>query len=153
MLTRNFGMPAIWGENLFEDWMGRAFSELADVDRALYGKHGKNLMKTDVRESGDSYQVSLELPGFDKSEISAELENGCLTVTASKGLDRDEKDEEGRYLRRERYSGTMQRSFYVGEGVRQEDIGARYENGVLTLSIPKQEVQKVSQNRYIAIEG
>lgn len=153
MLRRNYGMPAVWGESLFEDWMGKAFSEFADMDRALYGEHGKNLMKTDVKESEDSYQVSLELPGFDKSEISARLENGCLTVAASKGVDRDEKDEDGRYLRRERYSGTMQRSFYVGEGVQQEDIGARYENGVLTLRIPKQETRKLPQHKYIAIEG
>lgn len=153
MLTRNYGVPAIFGENLFDDWMERAFTGFADMDRQLYGKNGKNMMKTDVKETEDGYLVAIEMPGFDKSEISVELDKNCLTITASKDMNQEEKDENGKYIRRERYAGTMQRSFYVGEGVRQEDIKAKYENGVLTLGVPKEDTQKIQQNRYIAIEG
>lgn len=146
-------MPSIFGENLFDEWMGNAFSGFANVDKELYGKHSKNMMKTDVKETEEAYQVAIELPGFDKSEISAELQNGYLTVTASKGLDKDEQDKDGRYIRRERYAGAMQRSFYVGEAVQQEDIRAKYESGVLKLEIPKREAKAIERNKYIAIEG
>jgi len=153
MLTRNYGVPAIFGENLFDEWMGKAFSDFADIDKQLYGKHAKNMMKTDVKEMENGYQVAIEMPGFDKSEISAELDKGYLTITASKGLDKDEQGENGKYIRRERYAGTMQRSFYVGESVKQEDIKAKYENGVLKLEIPKEDAREIQQNKYIAIEG
>ncbi len=146
-------LPSIWGENLFDEWMGNAFSNFADIDKELYGKHSKNMMKTDVKETDGAYQMAIELPGFDKSEISAELQNGYLTITASKGLDKDEQDDKGRYIRRERYAGAMQRSFYVGANVQQEDIKAKYESGVLMLEVPKQDVKAVEKNRYIAIEG
>lgn len=153
MLRRKFDVPAIFGEDLFDDWMGRAFSDFADMDKALYGKHAKNMMKTDVKEKDGTYQVAIELPGFDKSEISVQLENGYLTITASKGLDKDEKEKDGKFIRKERYAGAMQRSFYVGEGVQQKDIRAKYENGVLHLEIPKEEPKQVEQDKYIAIEG
>lgn len=153
MLTRYFRVPAVFGESLFDDWMGKAFSDFADLDRVLYGKHDGNMMKMDVKEAEDVYQVAIEMPGFEKNEISAALEKGYLTVSAAKSAQRDDQDGDGRYLRRERYSGTMQRSFYVGEGVRQEDIRARYENGVLMLEVPKQDTQKLPENKLIAIEG
>lgn len=153
MLTRNYGVPSIFGENLFEDWMERAFSGFADMDRQLYGKNAKNMMKTDVKETEEGYLVAVEMPGLDKSEISVELDKGYLTITASKDLNQDEQDENGKYIRRERYAGTLQRTFYVGEGVKQEDIKAKYENGVLNLGIPKEDTQKLQQNKYIAIEG
>lgn len=153
MLTRNYGVPAVFGEDLFDQWMDETFSRFADVDKQLYGKHAKNMMKTDVKETENGYQVAVEMPGYDKSEISVELDKGYLTITAAKGLDKDEKDENGKYIRRERYAGSMQRSFYVGESVKQEDIKAKYENGVLTLGVPKEDTQKIQQNRYIAIEG
>ncbi|MCM1188124.1 MAG: Hsp20/alpha crystallin family protein [bacterium] len=153
MLTHDFGVPAVFGENLFEDWIGKAFSDFGDLDRAFYGKSGKSRMKTDVKESEDAYEVAMELPGFDRDEISAELDQGYLTVSASKNSDREETQEDGRYLRRERFLGTMQRSFYVGEGVKREDIRAKYENGVLKLEIPKKELQKLPENKTIAIEG
>lgn len=146
-------LPAIFGENLFDTWMGNAFSNFINADRELYGKHSKNMMKTDVKETDDAYQVAVELPGFDRSEISAELQDGYLTITASRSLDKDEQDKEGSYIRRERYAGTMQRSFYVGREVRQEDIRAKYESGVLKLEVPKQDTKAVEQSRYIAIEG
>lgn len=153
MLTRNYGVPAVFGEDLFDQWMEGALSRFADVDRQLYGKHAKNMMKTDVKETEGGYLVAVELPGFDKSEISVELDKGYLTITAAKGLDKDEKDEDEKYIRRERYAGSMQRSFYVGESVQQEDIKAKYENGVLTLGVPREDTQKIQQSRYIAIEG
>lgn len=153
MLTRNYGVPAIFGEDLFDNWMERAFSSFADMDRQLYGKNAKNMMKTDVKETEEGYLVAVEMPGFDKSEISVELDKGYLTITASKDLNQDEQDENGKYIRRERYAGTMQRSFYVGESVQQEDIKAKYENGVLTLGVPREDTQKLQQNKYIAIEG
>lgn len=153
MLTRNYGVPAIFGEDLFDEWLGGALSGFADMNRQLYGKNAKNMMKTDVKETEGGYQVAVEMPGFDKNEISVELDKGYLTLTASRNLNQDEQDEEGKYIRRERYAGTMQRSFYVGEGVQQEDIKARYENGVLTLEVPKEDTQKIQQSKYIAIEG
>jgi HSP20 family molecular chaperone IbpA len=123
------------------------------VEKVLYGKHDKNMMKTDVKEKGDTYEVDIDLPGFKKDEISISLENGYLSINAAKGLDKDEQDKEGKYIRRERYAGSMSRSFYVGDGLRQEDVHAKYENGILKLSVPKEAPKKVETNKYIAIEG
>ena len=144
-------MPSIFGENLFnDDWMDFGFPE---VDKALYGKHANNVMKTDVKETDTGYEVDIDLPGFKKDEINAQLDNGYLTISAAKGLDKDEKDKKGKYIRKERYAGAMSRSFYVGEGVTQEDIKAKYEDGILRLSVPKKEAKAVENNKYIAIEG
>ena len=153
--------PSIFGENLFDDWMDD-FPFGKDFERAmfpgknpLYGKHAKNMMKTDVRETESEYEVDIDLPGFKKDEISAELQDGFLTISAAKGLDQDEQDKEsGKYIRRERYAGACQRSFYVGEDVKQEDIKAEFKHGILKLLVPKT-APKVEQkdNRYIAIEG
>ena len=144
-------MPSIFGENLFnDDWMDFSFP---DVDKVLYGKHAKNVMKTDVKETDNSYEVDIDLPGFKKDEIQAELKNGYLTVSAAKGLGKDEQNKKGEYIRRERYSGSMSRSFYVGEHLNEEDIKAKYEDGILKLSVPKKDVKELTQNKYIAIEG
>ena len=144
-------MPSIFGENLFnDDWMDFGFPE---VDKALYGKHANNVMKTDVKETDTGYEVDIDLPGFKKDEINAQLDNGYLTISAAKGLDKDEKDKKGKYIRKERYAGAMSRSFYVGEGVTQEDIKAKYEDGILRLSVPKKEAKAVVNKKYIAIEG
>ena len=110
-------------------------------------------MKTDVKETDGSYEVDIDLPGFKKDEINAKLENGYLTISAAKGLDKDEKDKKGKYIRRERYAGAMSRSFYVGEGVTQDEIKARYEDGILKLTVPKKDAKAVEKNDYIAIEG
>ena len=144
-------MPSIFGESLFDDdWMDFPFErEFFGKKNPLYGKHAKNMMKTDVRETENGYEVDIDLPGFKKDEINAKLENGYLTVSASKGLDKDEKDKEGKYIRQERYAGAMSRSFYVGEELTQEDIKAKYENGILKLSLPKKEAKAVEQKRYI----
>ena len=123
-------MPSIFGENLFDDFMDDfAFP---NVDKVLYGKHASNLMKTDVKETDSGYEVDIDLPGFKKDEIQMQLENGYLTVSAAKGLNKDEKNEDGRYVRRERYAGSVSRSFYVGENVTEKDIHPKYENGILS---------------------
>ena len=142
-------MPSIFGENLFnDDWMDFSFP---DVDKVLYGKHAKNVMKTDVKETDNSYEVDIDLPGFKKDEIEAKLENGYLTISAAKGLDKEEKEEKnGKYIRKERYSGAMSRSFYVGDELKQEDIKAKYQDGILKLSVPKEEPKKVETTKHIA---
>ena len=144
-------MPSIFGGNLFnDDWMDFSFP---DIDKELYGKHAKNLMKTDVKEKDGNYEVAIDLPGFKKDEITAELKDGYLTISAAKGLDKDEKDKEGKYIRRERYAGNMSRSFYVGNGVKNEDVHAKFENGVLRLSIPKKAAEEIEADKYVSIEG
>mgnify|MGYP002649401047 CR=1 FL=1 len=144
-------MPSIFGENLFnDDWMDFGFPE---VDKALYGKHANNVMKTDVKETDTGYEVDIDLPGFKKDEIQLELNDGYLTISAEKGLDKEEKDKKDKYIRRERYAGSMSRTFYVGESVTENDIHAKYENGILTLDVPKEEAKKVPEKRYISIEG
>ena len=146
--------PSIFGENLFDDdWMDRFEKAFWGNTSPLYGKHAKNMMKTDVREHEKGYEVDIDLPGFKKDEIQVQLENGYLTVSAAKGLDKDQQDKKGRYIRQERYAGAMQRSFYVGDAVTQEDIKAKYENGILSLSIPKKDAKAVEEKKTIAIEG
>ena len=147
-------MPSIFGEDLFDDWF--RFPEMRDLDkteRMLYGKHAERLMKTDVHEHEDHYEVDIDLPGFKKEEISLELDNGYLTVSAAKGLDKDEKDHKGKIIRQERYSGSMQRSFYVGDNLTEEDIKATFKHGVLSLNVPKKEQAKVPEKKMIMIEG
>ena len=145
-------MPSIFGENLFDDFMDDfAFP---NVDKVLYGKHASNLMKTDVKETDSDYEVDIDLPGFKKDEIQMQLENGYLTVSAAKGLNKDEKNEDGRYVRRERYAGSVSRSFYVGENVTEKDIHPKYENGILSFKMPKDDKKAVEEKKhYIAIEG
>ena len=140
--------------DLLDSFMDAMFDDSFFSERnPLYGKHAKNMMKTDIRETGEGYELDIDLPGFKKDEINAELKDGYLTISAAKGLDKDEKDKEGKYIRRERYSGAMSRSFYVGDNLTEEDIKAKYEDGILKLSVPKKEVKAVDQKKYIAIEG
>ena len=148
-------VPSIFGENLFDDFMDFPFNDdFWGRKNPLYGKNAKRLMKTDIRETESSYELDVDLPGFKKDEIKASLENGYLTISAAKGLDKDEKDKDGKYIRQERYAGAMSRSFYVGDEVTQEDIKAKYEDGILKLSIPKKEKKPaVEQDNHIAIEG
>lgn len=149
--------PSIFGESLFDDWMDdfeKEFDkELRPAKNPLYGKHAKNMMKTDVKETEKGYEVDIDLPGFKKDEIQLELNDGYLTISAEKGLDKDEEDEKKHYLRRERYAGGMSRSFYIGEGITEEDIHAKYEYGILKLSIPKEQPKAVPEKHFISIEG
>ena len=121
------------------------------AEHELYGKHAKNLMNTDVREVENGYEIDMNLPGFKKDEVEIQLQDGCLTVSAAKGLDKDEEDKKGRVLRQERYAGACSRSFYVGD-VKPEDVKAKYESGVLTVLIPKEEPKKLTSSSKIAIE-
>ena len=146
-------MPSIFGENLFDDWMDFPFEREFFGKNPLYGKNAKNIMKTDVRELDDHYELDIDLPGFKKDEISAELKDGYLIISAAKGLDKDQKDKEGRMIRQERYAGSCSRSFYVGEGVTEQDIKGKFEDGILKLSVPKKDVKKVEEKKTIAIEG
>ena len=148
-------VPSIFGENLFDDFMDFPFdNDFWGRKNPLYGKNAKRMMKTDIRETDGSYELDVDLPGFKKDEIQASLENGYLTISAAKGLDKDEKDKEGKYIRQERYAGAMSRSFYVGDEVTKEEIKAKYEDGILKLSIPKKEKKPaVEQDNHIAIEG
>ena len=144
-------MPSIFGENLFnDDWMNFGFPE---VEKALYGKHASHEMKTDVRETDSGYEVDIDLPGFKKDEINIQLDNGYLSISAAKGLDKDEQDKEGKYIRKERYAGSMSRSFYVGNAITQYDIKAKYESGILRLSVPKKAAEEIEGAKRIAIEG
>ena len=144
-------MPSIFGENLFDDWMDSFEEEFFGRKNPLYGKHAKNMMKTDVRETDDTYEVDIDLPGFKKEDISVSFENRYLTISTNKTLDRNDKDKDGKYIRQERYAGSMSRSFYIGKNVPKGDIKARYEDGVLKLSVPKKDIE-VIENNTISIE-
>ena len=146
-------LPSIFGESLFDDWMGFPFRELnSDVDRKLYGRRAANVMKTDLKEQDDGYELTVDLPGFKKDQIQLHLENGYLTIQAAKGLEEEQKDTNGRIVHQERYTGSMARSFYVGESLTEEDVKARFEDGVLTLNFPKEEQRKMPERRQILIE-
>ena len=148
--------PSIFNENLFDDLMDFHFPEFRDfenIDKKLYGRHAAHVMKTDVHEHEACYEVDIDLPGFKKEEITLNLENGYLVIGAAKGLDKDEKTKKGRLIRQERYAGAMQRSFYVGEHITEEDIKAKFEDGVLKLTVPKREAPKVPEKKTILIEG
>ena len=146
--------PRIFTENLFDDLFDEfPFNSMENFDRKLYGKHASREMLTDVREHEDHYEVEIDLPGFKKEEITVELKNGYLTITAAKGVDENEENKKGKIVRQERYSGVMQRSYYVGEEMTNEDIKAKYEDGVLKLNIPKQDVKKIPEKHTISIEG
>ena len=144
-------MPSVYGRDFFDDLMdGFGFP---DVNKKLYGRHAKNMMKTDIRETDEGYEVIMDLPGFKKDEIEVQLENGYLTVSAAKGLDKDEADKKGKYICRERYAGEMSRSLYVVEDILDTDIHARFENGILKLDVPKKEAKAVETKKHVAIEG
>ena len=143
-------MPSIFGEDLFNDWLDFSFP---DVDRKYYGRRSADqIMRTDVKEKDDAYEVEIDLPGFKKDEIKAELKEGYLTISAAKNVNNDEK-KDGKYIRQERFTGNVSRSFYVGKNLTQEDIHAKFENGILTLDIPKKDQKQVEENRYVTIEG
>ena len=152
-------LPSVFGENLFDDvfddfWGFPSFDDKAmrKAERKLYGHHAAKMMKTDVQEHDDHYEVDIDLPGFKKDEITLELKDGYLVISAAKGLDKDEEKKNSKYIRRERYAGAMNRTFYVGDNLTQQDIQAKFEDGILKISVPKKDVQQIEQNKYIAIE-
>ena len=138
-------LPSIFGENLFEELFEEPFRMMSafDARNPLYGRHAKNIMKTDVRENKDSYDVFVDLPGFKKEDVKLDLDNGYLTISAQRNEELDDKDNEGRYIRQERATGSCARSFYVGKELEPKDISAKFENGILTLHLPKAEAKKL----------
>jgi HSP20 family molecular chaperone IbpA len=147
-------MSGLFGEDLFDEFWGFPTHELANIDKHLYGKNARNLMKTDVHETDDEFEIETDLPGFKKDQINVKLEEGYLTISAAKDQETEKKGRKGKVIRQERYCGSMQRSFYVGDAVKVEDVKARFEDGVLKLSIPKKELQALPPaNNTIAIEG
>lgn len=145
-------MPSIFGESLFDDF----FDDFARPARsaAKYNTPATNVMRTDVKEDENSYELHIELPGYQKEDVKAQLKDGYLTINAETKQNNDQKDENGKFIRRERFYGNCSRSFYVGEQITEEDIKAKFENGVLKINVPKKEkTPEVEENKYIAIEG
>ena len=141
------------GDNLFdEDWADTPLMrEYFGKGNFLYVKHAKHLLRTDVRETEDAIEADIDLPGFKKDEIQVHLENGYLTVSAEKHADKQAG--KGKYLRQERYSGTVSRTFYVGDALKPDDVKAKYEDGVLVVSLSKKAPEAIEQRSQIAIEG
>lgn len=146
-------LPMIFGENLFDDLFNDTFERsLWNTDKALYGKNAGRIMKTDVHETEDSYELDVDLPGFKKEEINVELHDGYLTISATKSLDKDGTDQKARrVIRQERYSGTSQRTFYVGD-VKPDEVKCKYESGVLSVEVPKRDAKRVNSPHTIMIE-
>ncbi len=156
-------MPKLFYDDF--DLFGDAFTnpwftnrDFGNIEKKLYGHNAKNLMSTDIKERDDGYEMIIDLPGFKKEDVTVEIENGYLTITAGKGLEKDsaeseEAKKEGKYIRKERYSGEMRRSFYVGSHLTKDDIKATFKHGILTLDFPKKESPKVAANKYVAIDG
>ena len=152
-------LPSIFGENLFDDFFDDVpfFDNRAEnqIEKKLYGRHAHNVMKTDIKETDDGYELIVDLPGFKKDEIKVSLDNGYLSIAAAKGLDQDEQEKDtGKYIRRERYAGSCERSFYVGDDMTEEDIKGEFKHGILKLFVPKKEAKAaVPERKFIAIEG
>ena len=136
-------MPSLIGERLFDDLF----------DFPVARTHTTNAMRTDIRETEQGYELDIDLPGYKKTDLKLELKDGYLTINAERSSDNDEKDSAGRYVRRERFYGAMSRSFYVGENITEEDIRAKFQDGILKLSLPKDKPKQVEEKKYIAIEG
>ena len=147
-------MPSIFGENLFDEFFDDDFPmiPMRSIRNPLYGKNAKNLIKTDVRETDNTYELDVDLPGFKKDEVQLDLKDGYLTISAAKGLDKDQEDKKGKYIRQERYAGACSRSFFVGEGIEPRDVSAKFEDGILRVSLPKQVKKELPRTSTIAIE-
>ena len=150
--------PSVFGKDFFDDLFEFPFYDDRDMqklEKKLYGRRGKHLMKTDIKETEGGYELEMDLPGFTKDEIKVSLDNGYMTISAAKGLDKDEQDKKsGRYIRKERYAGSCERSFYVGEDITEEDIKGEFKHGILKLFVPKKEAKPaVEQKKYVSIEG
>ena len=157
--------PSLFNDNFdlfdrfYQDpWFGFDDHDFKNLEKKLYGHRAKNIMNTDIKETDSEYEMTIDLPGFKKEDVNVALENGYLTISAAKGIESDEAENEeakkkGKYIRKERYSGSCQRSSYVGEDLKVEDIKANFKHGILSLSIPKKSPEAVKANKYIAIEG
>ena len=145
-------MPRMFDEDLFDNWMDFPFEREFSRRNPLYGKREKNLMKTDVRQTEDGYELDIDLPGFKKEDVSVKLENGYLTVSAARAVDENEAKDSSGYIHKERWSGSCSRSFYLGDGISKQDVKARMEDGILHLTLPKK-APELPENNLIAIEG
>lgn len=148
-------MPSIFNDRLFEDWMDFPFrSVFSDRQNPIVKNYTAGMMKTDIKDKDGFYELDMELPGFKKEDVNAQLRDGYLTITANQNVSNEEKDEKGNYIRQERYTGQCSRSFFVGKDLKEEDIKAKFENGMLYLKFPKEDArEKVEENKFIAIEG
>ena len=145
--------PSIFGENLFDDFMNDPIDRMFRFpENPSFGKREKNLMKTDVKENEQNYELDIDFPGYKKEDVSAKLEDGYLTIKAEKTTNKDDKDKKGNFIRKERFTGTCQRTFYIGDGIKQADIKASFSDGILHLDVPKADIKKVEENKYIAIQ-
>ena len=146
--------PTLFKNDLFDDFFNfPSFRDADSIERKLYGKHANGLMKTDVHENEGNYELDIDIPGFKKDEITLTLDNGYLVVGAAKNVTDEEKDSRGTLLRQERFSGAMQRSFYVGDAIQETDVKARFEDGVLRLTFPKEKEPELPEKKTIMIEG
>ena len=145
--------PRLFNDDLFDDFMNFDFPSMRNAENKVFSKSANGLMKTDVREQDGNYVLDIDLPGFKKDEISLTLDNGYLVVGAAKTVNEDEKDSKGKMLRQERFSGAMQRSFYVGDGIDETDVKAKFEDGVLCLCFPKEKQPEIPEKKTIMIEG
>ena len=146
-------MPSIFGENLFDDFFDDFYRPVVRKSPARAAAPMNTVMKTDVRETDEAFELDIDLPGYKKEDVQAELKDGYMTITAKTHRENDEKDDNGKYIRRERFSGTCSRSFYVGDAITEEDIKAKFEDGILKVTVPKKEAKpEVETNKYIAIE-
>ena len=152
-------MPSIYGEsffdNFFDDFPFFNDRELKKAEKKLYGKRACRIMNTDIKEKDEAYELCMDLPGFTKDEIKISMSDGYLTVEAAKNMENsEEKEEHGKYIRRERYAGSCKRSFYVGEQITETDVKAEFKHGILMLHIPKKDpMNEIPEKKYIAIEG
>ncbi|MBO4702472.1 MAG: Hsp20/alpha crystallin family protein [Lachnospiraceae bacterium] len=141
-------MPALFNDSLFDDF----FTDFTDNKRRPMAKPLPGVMKTDIKENDKEYELTIELPGYKKENVNAELKDGYLIINATNEKNEEEKDEKG-YIRKERYFGSCSRSFFVGKNLKEEDIKAKFDNGVLTLNVPKEVEKLPEEKKYIAIEG
>ncbi len=144
-------MPSIFGENLFDDFFD-------DIVRPMksrsYSLPVANVMKTDVKDTGNGYELDIDLPGYKKDDVHAKLKDGYLTIEAQNSKEEDEKGDDGKYIRRERYYGSCSRSFYVGEDISEDEIKAKFEDGILKVTVPKKEEKPaIEEGKHIQIEG
>ena len=147
-------VPSIFNSNLSNDFFNDSFDNMfRDAFRSPFGSMNSTAcMSTDIQDLGDKYQMEMELPGYEKKDLKADLKDGYLTISAERNVNKEEKDEKGKFVRRERYMGSCQRSFFVGKEVRQEDIHASFENGILKLVFPKKELPAAEEKKYITIK-
>ena len=143
-------VPSIFSNDLFDDFFNDSYKP---AQRYVQSANSRNLMNTDIKEFEDKYELGIELPGYKKEDVTASLKDGYLTIEAERHADETLKEHKGQYIRKECFTGKSQRSFYVGELVTQNDIHASFENGILTIVVPKiKEQPKVEQTNYISIE-